>query len=83
MIHKKRGTRLVVDESLNLEQSLLGEKLKNQALTEKLTVSEDEKQETVKKLDNKELQLQRTKLNLKRTAARENYALKKIPKNRT
>ena len=83
MIHKKRGTRLVVDESLNLEQSLLGEKLKNQALTEKLTVSEDEKQETVKKLDNKELQLQRTKLNLKRTAARENYSLKKMQKNRT
>jgi hypothetical protein len=77
---QKRGIRVVVDENQNLKQSIVSEKIKNQELIAKLIVSENENKETTGKLDAKESQLKKLKLNLKRTAARENYAIKKVQK---
>lgn len=76
----KRGSRISNDEQLDLKQSLVDEKIKNQCLSEKLIATENEKCQTEDVVSAKNKQIEKLKLNLKRTAGRESYLLKKIPK---
>ncbi|WAR14697.1 hypothetical protein MAR_004802 [Mya arenaria] len=76
----KRGKRVSNDESLNLKETLVDEKNKNQFMIEKLAATENEKCEVINVLNSKEKQVKALKLNLKRTAARETYAQKKVLK---
>jgi len=77
---QKRGVRLSTDENLDLKQSVVIEKQKNQDLAEKLCHAETERVATESKLIASTKSSQKLRLNLKRTAARETYALKKIQK---
>ena len=73
------GPYTKTDESLNLKQSPLNEKLKTEQITKKLVLSDGANNENIQKLEMNE-KLKEYKLKLKRTAARETYIIKKVQK---
>ena len=72
------GQYTKTDVSLNLKQSPLNEKLKNEQIAKKLVLSDGANNEIIQKLKMNDEKLKEYKLKLKRTAARETYIIKKF-----